>query len=37
MFMGPIVDSKIKPPDVSIPMLQIESNIKTVEHNSSYE
>jgi hypothetical protein len=32
--MGPTLDSRLKPPDVKIPMLQIESKVMAVEHNS---
>jgi hypothetical protein len=35
--MGPTVDSKIKTPDDGIPMLHIEYEVKTVEHNSLVE
>jgi hypothetical protein len=34
MFMGLVVDSRIKPPDVGILMLQIEYEVMLVEHNS---
>jgi hypothetical protein len=35
--MNPTIDSRIKPPDVGIPVLQIEFEVKTTEHNSSPE
>ena len=35
VFMGPVVDSRIKPLDVRIPVLHIEYEVRGVEHNSS--
>jgi hypothetical protein len=35
--MGPTLDSRIKPPDVGISMLQTEYEVEVVEHNSSIE
>ena len=32
--MGTVADSRTKPPDVGIPMLQTEFEVKTTEHNS---
>ena len=31
--MGPAVDSRIKTPDVGIPLLEIEIEVKAKEHN----
>ena len=35
--MGPAVDSRIKTLDVGIPVLQTESEVRVVKHNSSVE
>lgn len=35
--MGPTVDSRIKTPDDGIPVLHIEYEVKTTEHNSLVE
>jgi hypothetical protein len=35
LFMGPTIDSKIKPLDVGTPMLQIKYGVKVVEPISS--
>ena len=35
--MGPTVDSTIKPPNVGIPIFEIESEVMTTEDNSSTE
>ena len=34
MFMGLVVDSRIKPPDVGILVLQIGYEVRLAEHNS---
>ena len=34
--MGPAIDSRIKPPDVGIPMLHTEFEVKEAEHNSHH-
>ena len=36
-FMDPAVDSRIKPPDVGIPMLQTKHEVGVARHNSSVE
>ena len=35
MFMDLVVDLRIKTIDVELPLLQIESGVKTTKHNSS--
>ena len=35
--MGPIVDSKLKTPDVEIQLLDIEYEVRAAEHTSSIE
>ena len=37
MFMYPAVDLRLKPLNTKIPMLQVEFEIKVVEHNLSAE
>ena len=35
--MGPIINLRIKTPDVAIPMLRIEFDVRTIEYSSSTE